>query len=63
MAFGPSTEDRSVGILRNGHIGILRLSRFVETLRRIPRVLGLSEHPADETGHLQVAAPRLQFSI
>jgi hypothetical protein len=63
MAFGPSTKDRSIGILHNGHVGILRLSRLVETLRCIARIPGLSEHPADETRHLHLAAPRLQLSI
>jgi hypothetical protein len=29
MAFGPSAKDRSIGILRDEHIGILRLSRLV----------------------------------
>jgi hypothetical protein len=63
MALGPAAKDRSIGILRNGHIGILRLSRLVATLRRIARILRPSQHPADQARHLHLAAPRVQFSI
>jgi hypothetical protein len=62
MAFGPSAKDRSIGVLRDGHVGILGLSRLVSALRRIPRICRPSEHAANEARHLHLAAPWLEFS-
>ena len=62
MALRPGAKDRPICIFGDRHVGMLELSRLVDALRRIARILWPSQYPPDQARHLHVATPRAELS-